>query len=142
MSKTSAISATTRVRSSAVAQADARANAREMIVVAIGSDANSVEGVIPKAEQVREVLKHGDRVKFCVVGVTRGARGTQITLSRTHPNLSANCSRWRCPRSRMPGRDRGTEAGHRPRSPYTPRFRGLNAKRALHRPDGGSGCAT
>ena len=30
-----------------VVQADARANAREMIVVAIGSDANSVEGVIP-----------------------------------------------------------------------------------------------
>jgi N utilization substance protein A len=44
--------------------------------------------VIPAAEQVPgETYEHGDRIKCYVVGVARGARGPQITLSRTHPNL-------------------------------------------------------
>ena len=30
---------------------------------------------------------HGQRLRCYVVGVTRGPRGPQITLSRTHPNL-------------------------------------------------------
>ena len=71
-----------------VVQQDSRANARGMVVVQIGSDANSTEGIIPPAEQVPgEVYTHGDRIKCYVVGVSRGPRGPQITLSRTHPNL-------------------------------------------------------
>ena len=59
-----------------VVQQDARANARGMIVVQIGSDANSAEGIIPPAEQVPgESYKHGDRIKCYVVGVSRGPRG-------------------------------------------------------------------
>ena len=46
------------------------------------------EGVIPPAEQVPgERYDHGMRIKCYVVGVSRGIRGPQITLSRTHPNL-------------------------------------------------------
>lgn len=71
-----------------VVQRDVRANARDLVVVAIGNEADGTEGVIPAAEQVPgETYEHGDRIKCYVVGVARGARGPQITLSRTHPNL-------------------------------------------------------
>ncbi|GEL17844.1 transcription termination factor NusA [Pseudonocardia asaccharolytica] len=67
-----------------VVQRDARANARGVVVVSLGS----TEGVLPQAEQVPgEKYVHGERIRCYVVGVTRGMRGTQITLSRTHPNL-------------------------------------------------------
>ncbi|GAA1221979.1 transcription termination factor NusA [Prauserella alba] len=68
-----------------VIQRDARANARGMVVVDIGGD---TEGVLPAAEQVPgEDYPHGGRVKAYVWQVARSARGPQITLSRTHPNL-------------------------------------------------------
>ncbi|MBB3665098.1 MULTISPECIES: transcription termination factor NusA [Prauserella salsuginis group] len=68
-----------------VIQRDARANARGMVVVDIGGD---TEGVLPAAEQVPgENYPHGGRVKAYVWQVARSARGPQITLSRTHPNL-------------------------------------------------------
>ena len=51
-------------------------------------DFGTVEGILPTAEQVPgERYVHGERIRCFVVGVTRGMRGTQITLSRTHPNL-------------------------------------------------------
>ena len=66
-------------------QRDARANARGVVVVKF---AGGTEGVLPQAEQVPgERYAHGDRLRCYVVGVSRGGRGTQITLSRTHPNL-------------------------------------------------------
>ncbi|HWB68193.1 MAG TPA: transcription termination factor NusA [Mycobacteriales bacterium] len=47
-----------------------------------------VEGVLPPAEQVPgEPYAHGERLRCLVVGVHKGIRGTQVTLSRTHPNL-------------------------------------------------------
>ena len=68
-----------------VVQRDVRANARGVVVVELGG---GTEGVLPQAEQVPgERYVHGERLRCYVVGVTRGARGTQITLSRTHPNL-------------------------------------------------------
>ena len=67
-----------------VIQRDARANSRGMVIVQVGDS----EGVIPAAEQVPgENYEHGTRIKCYVVGVSRSARGPQITLSRTHPNL-------------------------------------------------------
>jgi N utilization substance protein A len=67
-----------------VVQRDVRANARGVVVVQLGG----TEGVIPSAEQVPgERYEHGERIRCYVVGVSRGGRGTQITLSRTHPNL-------------------------------------------------------
>src|SRR6478609_3337726 len=71
-----------------VIQRDARANARGLVVVRMGSETKGSEGVIPSAEQVPgERYEHGDRLRCYVVGVTRGAREPLITLSRTHPNL-------------------------------------------------------
>jgi transcription termination/antitermination protein NusA len=68
-----------------VIQRDARANARGVVVVQLQG---GTEGVLPQAEQVPgERYEHGARIRCYVVGVTRGVRGTQITLSRTHPNL-------------------------------------------------------
>jgi N utilization substance protein A len=68
-----------------VVQRDVRANARGVVLVALGG---GTEGVLPQAEQVPgERYVHGERLRCYVVGVTRGSRGTQITLSRTHPNL-------------------------------------------------------
>jgi transcription termination/antitermination protein NusA len=70
---------------SGVIQRDARANARGVVVVALQGH---IEGVLPQAEQVPgESYAHGERIRCYVVGVTRGMRGTQITLSRTHPGL-------------------------------------------------------
>ncbi len=67
-----------------VVQRDVRANARGVVIVSLGQ----TEGVLPQAEQVPgESYLHGERLRCYVVGVTRGMRGTQITLSRTHPNL-------------------------------------------------------
>jgi N utilization substance protein A len=66
-------------------QRDARANARGTVVVSLGGQ---TEGVLPAAEQVPgETYRHGERLRCYVIGVNRGMRGTQITLSRTHPNL-------------------------------------------------------
>ena len=70
---------------SGVIQRDARANARGVVVVQL---TGQIEGVLPQAEQVPgETYAHGERIRCYVVGVTRGMRGTQITLSRTHPGL-------------------------------------------------------
>jgi N utilization substance protein A len=47
-----------------------------------------LEGVLPHAEQVPgERYVHGDRLRCLVIGVHKGPRGAQVTLSRSHPNL-------------------------------------------------------
>src|SRR4051812_21460180 len=67
-----------------VVQADAQAAQRGLVLVDIGK----VEAILPQAEQVPgEEYRHGSRMKAYVVGVTRGIRGPQVTVSRTHPNL-------------------------------------------------------
>jgi len=55
-----------------------------IVLVSLGR----VEAALPPAEQVPgEVYEHGSRIRCLVVSVTRGPRGPQVTLSRTHPNL-------------------------------------------------------
>ena len=67
-----------------VVQADAQAAQRGLVLVDIGK----VEAILPQAEQVPgEEYTHGSRIRAYVVGVTRGMRGPQVTISRTHPNL-------------------------------------------------------
>jgi N utilization substance protein A len=57
---------------------------RGIVLVDIGK----IEAVLPPGEQVPgEVYTHGTRLKAYVVSVTRGSRGPQVTISRTHPNL-------------------------------------------------------
>lgn len=46
------------------------------------------EGVMLPHEQVPgERYRHGDRIRVYVTEVSRGAKGAQINLSRTHPGL-------------------------------------------------------
>jgi NusA N-terminal domain len=67
-----------------VIQADAQAAARGVVVIDIGT----IEAILPQSEQVPgEDYAHGTRLKCLVIGVQRGLRGPQVTVSRTHPGL-------------------------------------------------------
>lgn len=73
---------------SGVVQRDQAANSRGMVVIQLGTEADSQDGILLPAEQIPgEKLEHGDRVKAFIVGVNRGTRNVQINLSRTHPEL-------------------------------------------------------
>ncbi len=51
-------------------------------------DLGKIEAVLPAPEQVPgEKYEHGSRIRCYVVGVRKGFKGPQITVSRTHPNL-------------------------------------------------------
>ena len=51
-------------------------------------DRGKIEAVLPAPEQVPgEKYEHGSRLRVYVVGVRKGFKGPQITVSRTHPNL-------------------------------------------------------
>ncbi len=51
-------------------------------------DLGKLEAILPASEQVPgELYEHGHRIKAVVVHVTKGSRGPQITLSRSHPAL-------------------------------------------------------
>ena len=123
-----------------VVQQDARANARGMVIVQIGSDANSTEGVIPPAEQVPgESYVHGERIKCYVVGVSRGPRGPQITLSRTHPILVRKLFALEVPEIEDGSVEIvavAREAGHRSKIAVHTGVAGLNAKGACIGPMG------
>ncbi|MDG3010947.1 transcription termination/antitermination protein NusA [Rhodococcus sp. D2-41] len=123
-----------------VIQRDARANARGMVVVRIGSESNGAEGVIPQAEQVPgENYEHGERIKCYVVGVTRGARGPQITLSRTHPNLVRKLFALEVPEiadGSVEITAVARESGHRSKIAVASTVSGLNAKGACIGPMG------
>ena len=123
-----------------VIQRDARANARGLVVVRMGSEAKGSEGVIPAAEQVPgERYEHGDRVRCYVVGVTRGAREPMITLSRTHPNLVRKLFSLEVPEIADGSVEIvavAREAGHRSKIAVTSRVPGLNAKGACIGPMG------
>ncbi|MGH4013237.1 MAG: transcription termination factor NusA [Pseudonocardiaceae bacterium] len=119
-----------------VVQRDARANARGVVVVQIGE----TEGVIPPVEQAPgETYRHGERIKCYVVGVSRGMRGPQITLSRTHPNLVRRLFALEVPEIadgtvEIPAVAR--EAGHRSKIAVRSNVAGVNAKGACIGPMG------
>jgi N utilization substance protein A len=123
-----------------VIQRDARANARGLVVVRMGSETKGSEGVIPSAEQVPgERYEHGDRLRCYVVGVTRGAREPLITLSRTHPNLVRKLFSLEVPEINDGSVEIvavAREAGHRSKIAVTSRVPGLNAKGACIGPMG------
>lgn len=51
-------------------------------------DLGSVEAILPPEEQVPgEEYAHGSRIRVYVTGVSKGAKGPSITVSRTHPGL-------------------------------------------------------
>jgi N utilization substance protein A len=119
-----------------VVQADAHAAARGLVVVDIGK----VEAVLPQSEQVPgEAYTHGTRLKCYVVGVARGIRGPQVTVSRTHPNLVRKLFALEVPEIadgsvEIVGVAR--EAGHRTKIAVRTSVPGLNAKGACIGPMG------
>lgn len=119
-----------------VVQRDARANARGMVVVQLGD----IEGVLPSAEQVPwENYEHGNRIKAYVLGVSRGVKGPQVTLSRTHPNLVRKLFALEVPEIadgtvEISGVAR--EAGHRSKIAVRAKVAGVNAKGACIGPVG------
>jgi N utilization substance protein A len=51
-------------------------------------DLGTIEAILPPEEQVPgEDYKHGSRIRVYVTAVTKGLKGPQITVSRTHPSL-------------------------------------------------------
>ena len=51
-------------------------------------DLGSIEAIMPPEEQVPgEDYSHGRRIRVYVTNVSRGTRGPQVTVSRTHPSL-------------------------------------------------------
>jgi transcription termination/antitermination protein NusA len=119
-----------------IIQADAQASSRGLVIVDIGK----IEAILPNAEQVPgEEYVHGNRIKCLVVGVSRGMRGPQITLSRTHPNLVRKVFALEVPEIadgsvEIVGVAR--EAGHRSKIAVRSEVAGLNAKGACIGPMG------
>jgi transcription termination/antitermination protein NusA len=119
-----------------VVQADAQAASRGLVIVDIGK----IEAILPSAEQVPgEEYIHGTRIKCLVVGVSRGMRGPQVTLSRTHPNLVRKIFALEVPEIadgsvEIVGVAR--EAGHRSKIAVRSTVAGLNAKGACIGPMG------
>ena len=51
-------------------------------------DLGTIEAIMPPEEQVPgEDYSHGRRIRVYVTNVSRGTRGPQVTVSRTHPSL-------------------------------------------------------
>jgi N utilization substance protein A len=117
-------------------QADAQAAQRGLVLVDIGK----IEAILPPSEQVPgEEYPHGTRLKCYVVGVTRGLRGPQVTVSRTHPNLVKKLFALEVPEIadgsvEIVGVAR--EAGHRSKIAVRSSVPGLNAKGACIGPMG------
>ncbi len=119
-----------------VVQADAQAAQRGLVLVDIGK----LEAVLPQSEQVPgENYSHGTRLRCYVVGVTRGMRGPQVTISRTHPNLVKKLFALEVPEiadGSVEIVDVAREAGHRSKIAVRSTVSGLNAKGACIGPMG------
>ena len=115
---------------------DAKVNARGVVVISLGE----VEGIIPAGEQAPgESYVHGQRLRCYVVAVTRGIRGAQITLSRTHPNLVRKLFALEVPEvadGSVEITAVAREAGHRSKISVRPTIAGVNAKGACIGPMG------
>jgi N utilization substance protein A len=119
-----------------VVQADAQAAQRGVILVDLGK----IEAILPHSEQVPgEQYQHGSRIKCYVIGVTRGIRGPQVTVSRTHPNLVRKLFALEVPEiadGSVEIMGVAREAGHRSKIAVRTAVAGLNAKGACIGPMG------
>src|SRR3954447_2437921 len=119
-----------------IVQADAQAAQRGIVLVDIGK----IEAVLPQSEQVPgEEYAHGVRIRAYVVGVSRGMRGPQVTVSRTHPNLVKKLFALEVPEIADGSVDIvavAREAGHRSKIAVRTTVDGLNAKGACIGPMG------
>ncbi len=110
------------------------------VMVKLGAREDSLEATLPPNEQVPgEVYDHGSRLKCRIVGISRGQRGAQVTVSRTHPDLVRGLFAMEVPEVAD-----GTveivalarEAGHRTKIAVRTKVAGLNAKGACIGPQG------
>ncbi|GGB97653.1 transcription termination factor NusA [Cellulomonas carbonis] len=98
------------------------------------------EAVLPAHEQVpTERYVHGERLRAYVLDVSRGPKGPQITLSRTHPNLVRKLFALEVPEvadGSVEITAVAREAGHRTKIAVRSTVAGLNAKGACIGPMG------
>ena len=110
------------------------------VMVKLGTREDALEAVLPPAEQVPgEVYDHGSRLTCRVVAVTRGQRGPQITVSRTHPDLVRGLFAREVPEvadGTVEILALARESGHRTKIAVRTKVTGLNAKGACIGPQG------
>ena len=96
--------------------------------------------MLPPSEQVPgEVYEHGQRIKCVVVHVSKGFRGPQITLSRSHPSLVKKLFALEVPEiadGTVEIAAIAREAGHRTKIAVRSTVPGVNAKGACIGPMG------
>ncbi|WP_328338989.1 transcription termination factor NusA [Micromonospora sp. NBC_00421] len=106
----------------------------------VSVDLGKLEGVLPQSEQVPgERYTHGERIRCVVVHVTKGMRGPQITLSRSHPALVKKLFALEVPEIADGTVEIGAiarEAGHRTKIAVRSAVQGVNAKGACIGPMG------
>ena len=110
------------------------------VMVKLGIREDSLEAILPLAEQVPgEVYEHGNRLTVRVVGVSRGQRGPQVMVSRTHPDLVRGLFAKEVPEVADGSVEivaLAREAGHRTKIAVRTSVKGLNAKGACIGPQG------
>ncbi|VTR78717.1 transcription termination factor NusA [Cellulomonas hominis] len=103
-------------------------------------DVGGTEAVLPAHEQVpTEEYVHGERIRALVLDVSRGSKGAQITLSRTHPNLVRKLFELEVPEvadGHVEITALAREAGHRTKMAVRSHVQGLGAKGACIGPLG------
>ncbi|AEG43986.1 transcription termination factor NusA [Isoptericola variabilis] len=103
-------------------------------------DVGGTEAVLPPHEQVpTEEYVHGERLRAYVVEVSRGLKGAQVTLSRTHPGLVRKLFELEVPEvadGSVEITAVAREAGHRTKVAVRSKVPGLNAKGACIGPMG------
>lgn len=119
-----------------VIQADGGRAEKGIVVVDLGK----IEAMLPHVEQVpSEDYSHGRRLRAAVIQVSRGGRGPQITLSRTHPNLVRKLFEMEVPEiadGTVEIAAIAREAGHRTKIAVRATVPDLNAKGACIGPMG------
>ncbi len=103
-------------------------------------DIGKVEANLPPEEQVPgESYTHGIRIKAIVVGVRKGFKGPQVTISRTHPQLVKALFALEVPEiadGTVEIMSVAREAGHRTKIAVRSTIPGVNAKGACIGPLG------
>jgi transcription termination/antitermination protein NusA len=103
-------------------------------------DVGGTEAVLPPHEQVpTEEYVHGERLRAYVVEVSRGMKGAQVVLSRTHPGLVRKLFELEVPEiadGAVEITAIAREAGHRSKVAVRSKVAGLNAKGACIGPVG------
>jgi N utilization substance protein A len=95
-------------------------------------DLGTIEAILPPEEQVpSEDYKHGSRLRVYVTSVAKGAKGPQITVSRTHPALVRKLFALEVPEiasGLVEITSLAREAGHRTKMAVRATEAGINAK--------------